>query len=130
MHTINQLNSALTGRYTVTRELGAGGMATVYLAPDVGKALGVGAIVEGTVRRTGDRIRLTAQLTSTRDGQVLWSDAFERTGADVFAVQDAFTSAIVAALTPRLGNAAGTGSAATLTGGAPRADGQRSPWRT
>ncbi len=77
------------------------------LAPDVGKALGVGAIVEGTVRRAGDRIRLTAQLTSTRDGQVLWSDAFERTGADVFAVQDAFTTAIVAALTPRLAQAAG-----------------------
>ena len=73
------------------------------LAPDVGKALGVGAIVEGTVRRAGDRIRLTAQLTSTRNGQVLWSDAFERTGADVFAVRDAFTAAIVAALTPRLG---------------------------
>jgi eukaryotic-like serine/threonine-protein kinase len=78
-------------------------------APDVGKALGVGAIVEGTVRRAGDRIRLTAQLTSTRDGQVLWSDAFERTGADVFAVQDAFTTAIVAALTPRLAQAAGLG---------------------
>jgi eukaryotic-like serine/threonine-protein kinase len=77
------------------------------LAPEVGKALSVGAIVEGTVRRAGDRIRLTAQLTSTRDGQVLWSDAFERTGADVFAVQDAFTSAIVAALTPRLAQAAG-----------------------
>ena len=77
------------------------------LAPDVGKALGVGAIVEGTVRRAGARIRLTAQLTSTRDGQVLWSDAFERTGADVFAVQDAFTTAIVAALTPRLAQAAG-----------------------
>ncbi len=77
------------------------------LAPDVGKALGVSAIVEGTVRRAGDRIRLTAQLTSTRDGQVLWSDAFERTGADVFAVQDAFTTAIVAALTPRLAQAAG-----------------------
>jgi serine/threonine-protein kinase len=77
------------------------------LASDVGKALGVGAIVEGTVRRAGDRIRLTAQLTSTRDGQVLWSDAFERTGADVFAVQDAFTSAIVAALTPRLAQGAG-----------------------
>ncbi len=77
------------------------------LASDVGKALGVSAIVEGTVRRAGDRIRLTAQLTSTRDGQVLWSDAFERTGADVFAVQDAFTAAIVAALTPRLAQAAG-----------------------
>jgi eukaryotic-like serine/threonine-protein kinase len=45
------------------------------LAPDVGKTLGVGAIVEGTVRRAGDRIRLTAQLTSTRDGQVLWRTA-------------------------------------------------------
>ncbi len=79
------------------------------LAPDVGKALNVGAIVEGTVRRAGDRIRLTAQLTSTRDGQVLWSDAFERSGSDVFAVQDAFTTAIVAALTPRLTNAASAG---------------------
>ena len=87
------------------------------LASDVGKTLGVGAIVEGTVRRAGDRIRLTAQLTSTRDGQVLWSDAFERTGADVFAVQDAFTGAIVAALTPRLGNAAGAGSAPAVSGG-------------
>jgi eukaryotic-like serine/threonine-protein kinase len=83
------------------------------LAPDVGKALGVGAIVEGTVRRAGDRIRLTAQLTSTHDGQVLWSDAFERTGADVFAVQDAFTSAIVAALTPRLGQSLGRGIRST-----------------
>ena len=75
------------------------------LAPDVGKTLGVGAIVEGTVRRAGDRIRLTAQLTSTADGAVLWSDSFERSGSDVFAVQDAFTSAIVTALTPRLGTA-------------------------
>ena len=75
------------------------------LAPEVGKTLGVGAIVEGTVRRAGDRIRLTAQLTSTADGAVLWSDSFERSGSDVFAVQDAFTSAIVTALTPRLGTA-------------------------
>jgi serine/threonine-protein kinase len=89
------------------------------LAPDVGKALGVGAIVEGTVRRAGDRIRLTAQLTSTRDGQVLWSDAFERSGSDVFAVQDAFTSAIVSALTPRLGQAPGV-SAPIPTGVATR----------
>ena len=74
-------------------------------APDVGKALGVGAIVEGTVRRAGNRIRLTAQLTNTRTGDLLWSDAFERRGADVFAVQDAFTSAIVGALAPRLGRA-------------------------
>ncbi|WP_310569943.1 protein kinase [Gemmatimonas sp.] len=76
------------------------------LAPEVGKTLRVGAIIEGTVRRAGDRIRLTAQLISTRDGGVLWSDTFERSGADVFAVQDAFTSAIISALAPRL---SGTG---------------------
>jgi serine/threonine-protein kinase len=74
-------------------------------APDVGKALGVGAIVEGTVRRSGDRLRVTAQLTSTRDGRVIWSDGFERAGTDVFAVQDEFTSAIVGALRPMLGTA-------------------------
>ncbi|WP_373063340.1 hypothetical protein [Gemmatimonas sp.] len=79
-------------------------------AAEVGRALNVGAIIEGTVRRADNRIRLTAQLTSTRDGQLLWSDAFERTGADVFAVQDAFTSAIVSALTPRLAGASTGGS--------------------
>ncbi len=77
-------------------------------APEVGKTLGVGAIIEGTVRRSGDRLRITAQLTSTRDGRVIWSDGFERAGADVFAVQDAFTSAIVSALTPMLGTAPAT----------------------
>jgi len=90
-------------------------------AADVGRALNVGAIIEGTVRRAGNRIRLTAQLTSTRDGQVLWSDAFERTGADVFAVQDAFTTAIVAALTPRLaGVSPGSGNPAAPVGAATR----------
>ena len=73
------------------------------LASEVGKTLGVGAIIEGTVRRAGDRLRVTAQLTSTSDGRVIWSDAFERSGTDVFAVQDAFTSAIAGALRPMLG---------------------------
>ena len=90
-------------------------------AAEVGRALNVGAIIEGTVRRAGTRIRLTAQLTSTRDGQLLWSDAFERTGADVFAVQDAFTSAIVSALTPRLAGAStGSSNAAAPVGVAAR----------
>jgi len=90
-------------------------------ATEVGRTLNVGAIIEGTVRRAGNRIRLAAQLTSTRDGQLLWSDAFERTGADVFAVQDAFTSAIVTALTPRLAGAnAGSSNASAPLGVAAR----------
>ena len=75
-------------------------------APEIGKTLGVGAIIEGTVRRSGDRLRVTSQLTSTRDGGVLWSDSFERSGTDVFAVQDAFTTAITGALRPLLGRQA------------------------
>ena len=82
-------------------------------AAEVDRALNVGAIIEGTVRRAGNRIRLTAQLTSRRDGQLMWSDHFERTGADVFAVQDAFTSAIVSALTCRLAGANPGGSNAS-----------------
>mgnify|MGYP000546893213 CR=1 FL=1 len=90
-------------------------------AAEVGRTLNVGAIIEGTVRRAGNRIRLTAQLTSTRDGQLLWSDAFERTGTDVFAVQDAFTTAIVSALTPRLaGASAGSMEPSTPVGVAAR----------
>jgi eukaryotic-like serine/threonine-protein kinase len=75
---------------------------------EIGDALDVDAVVEGTVRRSGDRLRVTVQLTSTRDGQVIWSDGFERAGADVFAVQDAFTTAIVGALAPMLGGAPAT----------------------
>jgi serine/threonine-protein kinase len=77
-------------------------------AQQIGETLDVGAIIEGTVRRSGQTLRVTAQLTSTRDGRVLWSDSFENAGSDVFAVQDAFTAAIVGALTPRLAPSTGS----------------------
>ena len=80
-------------------------------APDIGRTLGVGAIIEGTVRRSGERLRVTAQLTSTRDGRVMWSDAFERAGTDVFEVQDEFTGAIVGALRPLVSGESLTASA-------------------
>jgi serine/threonine-protein kinase len=87
-------------------------------AQEIGQAIGVKAIVEGTVRRSGPRVRVTAQLTSTGDGRVLWSDSFERTDRDVFAVQDAVTGAIVGALSPLLGGATpGAVSAAADTRG-------------
>jgi serine/threonine-protein kinase len=86
-------------------------------APEIGKALGVGAIIEGAVRRSGDRLRVTVQLTSTSDGRMLWSESYERAGTDVFAVQDAFTTAIVQALAPLLGKATTTTAAAIDTRG-------------
>ena len=72
-------------------------------APEIGRALGVAAIVEGTVRRAGGRLRVAAQLTSTADGHVLWtSEPFESRGSDIFQVQDEFTRAVVTALAPTL----------------------------
>ncbi len=71
-------------------------------ARDIGKTLDVAAYVGGTVRRAGDRLRVTTQLVSTADGKVLWESSYESHSTDVFAVQDEFTRAIVVALAPAL----------------------------
>jgi adenylate cyclase len=65
---------------------------------DIGKTLGVGYLVEGSVRRNGDRVRVIAQLVDTRKGRVLWSARFDDALADVFALQDRMTAQIVGAL--------------------------------
>jgi serine/threonine-protein kinase len=70
---------------------------------EIGRQLGVATVVEGTVRRSGNQLRVTAQLTNASDGLTLWSDAYERENKDVFAVQDEITQAIVTALRPELG---------------------------
>ena len=74
--------------------------------------LGVGAIVEGTVRRVGNQLRVTAQLTRGSDGQSLWADAFTANADSVLAVQARLTQAIVSAVIPAL---AGKASMATAT---------------
>lgn len=61
----------------------------------IGALLGVSAIIEGTVRKVGDRLRIAAQLTSTDNGSLLWSQRFDRQLADVFAVQDEIAHTIV-----------------------------------
>ena len=64
----------------------------------VGALLGVSAVIEGTVRRSGDRLRIAAQLSSTEDATLLWSQRFDRTLDDVFALQDEIAHTIVDAL--------------------------------
>ena len=64
----------------------------------VGAILGASAVIEGTVRRAGDRLRISAQLSSTDDGSLLWSQRFDRTLEDVFALQDEIAHTIVDAL--------------------------------
>jgi TolB-like protein len=68
----------------------------------IAEELGVGYVVEGSVRRDGGRVRITAQLNDAATGSHLWADRYDRELADVFAVQDEITEAIVAAIEPQL----------------------------
>ena len=61
----------------------------------VGALLGTSVVLEGTVRKSGDRLRITAQLTSTEDGRLLWSQRYDRQLVDVFAIQDEIAATIV-----------------------------------
>jgi len=68
----------------------------------VGQELGVNYVVEGSVRKDGDRVRITVQLNDVATGSHLWAERYDRGLADVFAVQDEITQAIVAAIEPQL----------------------------
>lgn len=65
---------------------------------EIGRELGVGAVLEGSVRQDGDQVRITAQLIDARDGFHLWSETYTRELSGVFAVQDEISHAIVEAL--------------------------------
>jgi TolB-like protein len=64
--------------------------------------LGVSYVVEGSVRKGDDRVRITAQLNDVDTGSHIWAERYDRSLADVFAVQDEITEAIVAAIEPQL----------------------------
>ena len=68
----------------------------------IAEELGVGYVVEGSVRKGGDRVRITAQLNDVATGSHIWAERYDRDLADVFAVQDEITEAIVAAIEPQL----------------------------
>ena len=72
---------------------------------DIGARLKVGMVLEGSVRRTGQRLRITAQLNSVKNGFHLWSETYDRDERDIFAVQEEIARAIVAALKIRLATA-------------------------
>ncbi len=80
---------------------------------NIGKELGAGAILEGSVRRDGDRIRVTTQLINSADGINLWSEVYDRKLADVFAVQDEISRAVVSALRIKLVEPSRAGSEGT-----------------
>ena len=69
---------------------------------EIGGKLNVGTILEGSVRKAGDRVRITAQLIKVADGYHIWSEKFDRDLSDVFAIQDEISLAIVEKLKIRL----------------------------
>lgn len=64
----------------------------------VGRELGVASVLEGSVQRQGERVRVIAQLIETRDGSHLWSQTYDRPLADLFAIQDEIGAAVLKAL--------------------------------
>src|SRR5262245_38542742 len=68
----------------------------------IGRELGVRYVLEGSVRRGGNRLRFTGQLVDATSGAHIWADHFDGEPTDVFALQDRFTESIVAAIEPRL----------------------------
>ena len=68
----------------------------------IAEALGVTTVLEGSVRRSGSRIRVTAQLINAADGSHLWSERYDRELSDIFAVQDEISAAIGKALQVKL----------------------------
>lgn len=67
-------------------------------AREIGRLLGVGSVLEGSVRKVGDRVRINAQLLSADDGYNLWSQSYDRTLDDVFAIQTDIAKQLVEAL--------------------------------
>jgi eukaryotic-like serine/threonine-protein kinase len=70
----------------------------------IGEKLGVTSVLEGSVRKVGNRVRITAQLINVENGYHFWSETYDRQLEDVFAIQDEISRAIVDALKLRLGS--------------------------
>jgi len=73
----------------------------------IGMLLGVAHLLEGSVQRAGDEVRITATLVNAADGSILWSQRYDKPYKDLFALQDAITQSVAAALKAKLLNAPG-----------------------
>jgi adenylate cyclase len=72
---------------------------------EVGRELGVRYVLEGSLRKSGNRIRITAQLVEAETGKHVWAERYDRNLADIFALQDEITEAVTIALMPAIADA-------------------------
>ena len=71
----------------------------------IGRELGIRYVLEGSLRKSGNRIRVTAQLVEAETGKHVWAERYDRDLADIFAVQDEITEAVTIAITPAIADA-------------------------
>jgi TolB-like protein/tetratricopeptide (TPR) repeat protein len=90
------------GLRVISRSAASSARAKFSSSEELGQALGIGRILEGTVQREGNRMRVTARVTNADSGVMVWSDMYERELKDVFRVQDEISSAIADALGTQL----------------------------
>jgi adenylate cyclase len=74
-------------------------------AKQIGRELGVRYVLEGSLRKSGDRIRVTAQLVEAETGNHVWAERYDRDLADIFAMQDEITEAVTIAIAPAIDQA-------------------------
>jgi len=94
--------SKLSGLFVIARNSVFTYKGKAVKVQDVSRELGVRYVVEGSVRKAGDRVRITAQLVDASTGHHLWADRYDGELKDIFALQDAVTQKIVAALQVKL----------------------------
>jgi adenylate cyclase len=92
----------------------------------IGRELGVRYVLEGSVRKAGNRIRTTAQLVEAETGKDIWAERYDRDLADIFTVQDEITEAVTIAVAPAIADAEIPCDAQTA--GQPRCLGSLSTW--
>ena len=94
--------SKVSGLFVVARHTAFTYKGRTLKTQQIGKELSVGHVLEGSVRKAGQRVRVTGQLVSSKDGGHVWAERFDRDLTDIFAIQDEITQAIVEQLKVKL----------------------------
>jgi adenylate cyclase len=95
--------SKITGLFVIARNSVFTYKGKAVKVQNVSRELGVRYVLEGSVRKAGDRVRITSQLVDATTGGHLWADRYDRDLSDIFALQDEVTEKIVAVLAVKLG---------------------------
>src|SRR5205807_3275597 len=94
--------SKISGLFVVARHTAFTYKGKPVKVQQVGQELGVGHVLEGSVRKAGSRVRVTGQLINSKDGGHVWAERYDRDLTDIFAIQDEITHAIVEELKVKL----------------------------